>query len=129
MGNVLQQHGLAGARRRNDQRALALADWSHDINDPGRKVFFGGILVLHPKAFVGIEWGQVVEIDLVPRLLGILEIDRVDLEQREVALAFFRRADVAFDRVTGAQAETANLRSEERRVGKDGRARGERRAY
>jgi hypothetical protein len=47
------------------------------------------------QPLLGIERRQVVEVDLVARLLGVLEIDRVDLEQREVALAFFRRADLA----------------------------------
>ena len=35
---------------------------------------------------------------------------RVDLEQREIALAFLRAADVAVDGVAGAQAEAADLR-------------------
>jgi hypothetical protein len=35
---------------------------------------------------------------------------RVDLEQREVALAFLRRADLALDGIAGAQSEAADLR-------------------
>ena len=109
MRDVLQQHGLAGARRRDDQRALALADRRDDIDDARREILFGRILVFHLEPLIGIERRQVVEIDLVARLLGILEIDRVDLEQREIALAFLRGADVAFDGVAGAQTETADL--------------------
>src|SRR6188508_3152693 len=109
MRNVLQQHGLAGARRRDDQRALALAYRRYDINDPGGEILFGRILVFHPEALVGIERGQVVEIDLVARLLGVLEIDRIDLEQGEITLSFFRRANMAFDCVAGAQTETTDL--------------------
>src|SRR4029078_7882717 len=109
MRNILQQDGLAGTRRRDDQRTLAFADRCHDINDAGREVLFGRILVFHLEAFVGIEGGQIVEIDLVPRLLGILEIDWFDLEQGEITLAFFRRADMAFNSIAGAQTETANL--------------------
>ena len=48
--------------------------------------------------------------DLVPDLVGILEIDRVDLEQREIALALLGAADLPFDGIAGAQAEAANLR-------------------
>ena len=108
--DVLHQHGLAGARRRHDQGALALADRSDDVDHPCRKIFARRILELDAEALVGIERRQVVEIDLVPRLFRVLEIEGVDLEQREVALAFFRAADVAFDGVAGAQAEAADLR-------------------
>ena len=38
LGDVLQQHGLAGARRRDDQRALALALRRDDVDDPRRLV-------------------------------------------------------------------------------------------
>ncbi len=64
--------------------------------------------ILQP--LIGIERRQVVEVDLVARLLGVFEVDRVDLEQREVALAFLRRADLALDGVAGAQTEAADLR-------------------
>ena len=43
-------------------------------------------------------------------LLRVLEIDRVDLEQGEIALALLGAADLALDRVAGAQAEAADLR-------------------
>jgi hypothetical protein len=33
VGDVLQQHGLAGARRRDDQAALALADRRQQVHD------------------------------------------------------------------------------------------------
>ena len=57
----------------------------------------------------GIERRQVVEEDLVARLLRLLVVDRLDLEQGEVALAFLRRADLAGDDVAGAQVEAADL--------------------
>jgi hypothetical protein len=40
----------------------------------------------------------------------LLEVDGVDLQQREVALALLGAADVAVDRIAGAQAEAADLR-------------------
>ena len=110
VGDVLQQHGLAGTRRRHDQRALTLADRRDDVDDARRQILLGRILVLHLEPFVRIERRQVVEVDLVARLLGLLEVDRVDLEQREITFAFLRRADVAVDGIAGAQAKTANLR-------------------
>jgi hypothetical protein len=42
-------------------------------------------------------------------VLGTVEVDLVDLEQREVALAFLRRPDLARHRVAGAQAEPPDL--------------------
>ena len=108
--DVLQQHGLAGARRRHDQRALALADRRHDVDDARRQVLLGRVLVFHLEPLVRIERREVVEVDLVAGLLGVLEIDGVDLEQREIALAFLGAADVAVDGVAGAQAEAADLR-------------------
>src|SRR5690606_21484381 len=52
---------------------------------------------------------QVLEQDLVLRRFRRLAVDVVDLEQREVALAFLRRSDAAGDVVAGAQVETADL--------------------
>ena len=72
--------------------------------------FLVGVLELHLQPLVGIERRQVVEVDLVARLVRVFEVDRVDLEQREVALAVLGAADVAVDGVAGAQAEAADLR-------------------
>src|SRR6476620_5129781 len=108
--DVLHQHRLAGAWRRDDQRTLAFADWSYDVDYPCRKVFARRVLELEPKALVRKQRREVVEIDLVLGLFRIFEIERVDLEQREIAFAFFRAADVAFDGVAGAKAEAADLR-------------------
>ncbi len=57
-----------------------------------------------------VERRQVLEEDLLARPLRRLEVDRLDLDQREVALAFLRRADLARHRVAGVQVELADLR-------------------
>jgi hypothetical protein len=67
VGDVLQQHRLAGARRRDDQRALALAEGRHEIDDSRRKVLGLDALELHAEALIRIERRQVVEMDLVAR--------------------------------------------------------------
>ncbi len=108
--DVLQEHRLAGAGRRDDQGALALADRRDDVDDAGGKVLLGRIFDLELQPLVGIERRQIVEMDLVADLLRVLEIDRIDLEQREIALALFGAADQTLDRVAGAQAEAADLR-------------------
>src|SRR5262252_1858576 len=109
MRDILQQYGFAGTRRRNDQRALSFADRCNDIDNTRREVLLGRILVFHLEPLIGVERCQVVEIDLVTGLLRIFEIDRIDLEQGEIALSFFRRANMSLDGVAGAQTETANL--------------------
>ncbi len=110
VGDVLQQHGLAGARRRHDQRALAFADRRNDVDDAGREILLGRILEFHLQPLIGIERRQIVEIDLVAGFLGVLEIQRVDLEECEIALALFGAANMAVDGVAGAQSEAADLR-------------------
>ena len=65
---------------------------------------------LELDAVLGIERREVVEEDLLARHVGVLEVDRLDLDQREVALPFLRRADLAGDGVAGAQVEAADLR-------------------
>jgi hypothetical protein len=65
--------------------------------------FLRRILDFQLQPLFGIERRQVVEVDLVLGLLRVLEIDRVDLQQREIALAFLRAADLALDGVAGAQ--------------------------
>ena len=109
MRDVLQHHGLAGARRRHDQRALALAERRDQVEHPGRQVLLGRIVEFELDLLFGIERRQIVEIDPVAQPVGLLEIDAVDLEQREIALAVARRADLALDRVAGAQAEAPHL--------------------
>ena len=59
---------------------------------------------------VGKQRGQVFEQDLVLGILGRLAIDLVDFDQREIALAVLRRADLAFDRIAGVQVESPYLR-------------------
>ena len=105
--DALEQHRLAGARRRDDHAALAAADRRHQVHDAARQVVGPG-LELEP--LLRIERRQVLEEQLVAGLLRGLEIDRLDLDQREVALPFLRRADLPRHGVAGLQVELADLR-------------------
>ena len=105
--NVLQQHGLAGARRRNDQAALPLAERRQQIHDAGADVL-ANRLQLH--TFLRIERRQVVEQNLVARLVRRFEVDGFNLDQREILLALVRRTNLAADGVAGLEVELANLR-------------------
>ena len=65
---------------------------------------------LELEPLLRIERREVLEEQLVARLLGLLEVDGLDLDEREVALAFLRRTNLTGDRVAGLQVELANLR-------------------
>src|SRR4029079_8513491 len=104
-----EDHRLAGAGLRGDESALALPERRDQIDDAGGQVLAGRIVDLHPEAFVRVERRQVVEVDLVPRFLRILEVDAVHLEEREVTLALFGPANLAIDGVAGTQREPADL--------------------
>ena len=110
LGNVLQEHRLAGARRRDNQGALALADRRNDIDDARRQILSSRILNFELQALVGIERGQVVEMDLVPGLLRVLEVDRVAFEQREIPFSLLGASDDALDRIAGSEPEPPDLR-------------------
>src|SRR5262249_40160920 len=56
-----------------------------------------------------IERVEVVEEDLLARLLRRLEVDRLDLQQREVPLGVLRRPDLAGNSVAGAKIEAPDL--------------------
>ena len=60
--DILQQHRLAGARRRHDQRALPLADRRDQIDDARRQILAGRILDLELEPLIGIERRQIVEV-------------------------------------------------------------------
>ena len=57
-----------------------------------------------------VERRQVFEEHLLAGPLRRLEVDRFDLDQREVAFAVLRRPNLAGDGVAGVQIELANLR-------------------
>ena len=108
-GDVLEHHRLADARRRDDQRALALALRRDDVDHPRRLVLDRRIVRVERQLALGIERREIVEIDAVADHVGIVEIDRDQPGQREIALAVLGPADLAFDRVAGAQAELPDL--------------------
>jgi len=108
--DVLQHHRLAGLRLRDDESALAFADRRDQIEDAPGDVFGRSVAALEMKGLAREQRRQVFEQDLVLRHLRRFAVDVIDLEQRKVALAFFRRADAAGDVVAGTQIETTDLR-------------------
>src|SRR6185369_8477488 len=93
-----------------DQSALAFADRGDDVDNPCRKVFSRRVFEFEPETLIRKQRRQIIEIDLVLGLFRVFKIERVDLQQCEIAFAFFRAADVAFDGIAGAEAEATDLR-------------------
>src|SRR5437763_15849359 len=102
----LQQHGLAGARRRYDQSALPFAHWSEKVHHARTDVLAHGLLL---NALLRIKRGQVVEEDLVARFIGRFKVDGFDLHQRKILLALVWRTHLNADGVTGFQVELTYL--------------------
>ena len=91
IGDVLEQRRLAGARRRDDQAALAFAERRHQIHDP-RRVTIGHGLELDP--LVRIDRGQLFE---GPKVLILGRLVVVDLEQTGQLRAAIAAAGLAVD--------------------------------
>ena len=106
VGDVLQQHGLAGARRRNDQTALAFAQRGQQVHDAGAGVVADGFQL---DALLRIQRRQVVEQDLVAGFVRGLEVDGFNLDEREVFFPFVWRAHLAADGVASLEVELADL--------------------
>ena len=90
---VWKHHRLAGARRRDDQPALTLADGRDEIDTTRATKLLGG-WASHPQTFVRVERRQVVEENFLARHVGRFKVDGFDLlDEREITLAFFGRAN------------------------------------
>ena len=81
-----------------------------DIDHPRREILAGWILNFEPQTLIGIERRQVVEVDLMPGLFGVLEVDPVAFKQREIPLPFLGASDDAFDRIASSEPQPPDLR-------------------
>ena len=110
MRDVLQENCFTRARRRHDQSTLALAERRDDIDDARREILDRRIFDLKLQPLRRIERRQVIKVTLVLGFFGIFEIDVGDFEKGEIALAIFGRANLAFDRISGSECKSADLR-------------------
>src|SRR5690606_22479446 len=94
---------------RHDQAPLALADGGDEVDDAAGEVLGAAVARLQYQPLVGEQWRVVLEEDLVAGVFRRVEVDVIDLEQGEVALAFLGGADLAGDAVAGAQVEAPYL--------------------
>src|SRR5512132_1739740 len=103
----LQQHRLTRSRWRDDQSALTFSQWGYQVDDSGRKIFLSD---LHLQHLVWIQRREIVEEHVLAGLIGRLEVDRLNLDQGEIAFAFFRRTNLPADGIAGAQIKLSYLR-------------------
>ena len=107
LGDLLDDDGLAGARRGDDEAALPLADRRDEVHDAHIHVLRVG---LEAQALLRIERGELVERDFLVDDVGRLVVDRLDAQQREVPLAVLRRADLPLHDRAGLDPEPPDLR-------------------
>ena len=106
VGQLLEDRGLAGLRRRDDEAALALAEGAQQVHDARRRVVLVG---LEAQALLGVQRRELLEHGALARGVRVHAVDAVDLEQRVVLLVVLGLADLAGDLVAAAQAEAADL--------------------
>ena len=105
----LQQHRLTRSRRSYDQCTLALSYRCHKVHDACRdlcRIAFD----LEIQLLVRVKRSKIVKKYFLSRLFRGLEINGLDLDQREISLALFRRPYLAGDSVAGPQIEFTDLR-------------------
>src|SRR5215472_421987 len=107
VGDLLEERRLAGFRRRDDERALALADRAEEIEDASAHLERRR---LHLQPDIGIDGDELVEDSSTADRFRILAVDRLDLEDAVILLVVFRIADLTGDEVAGAQLEATDLR-------------------
>ena len=106
VGDVLEQHRLAGLRRADDQGALALAERVDEVDQPLAEVLR---VALEVDQLVRVDRGQVAEDGPAAGGLDVDAVDRVDAEHAPVLLGVARGADGAADAVADPEAEAADL--------------------
>ena len=106
VGDLLEEHRLAGLGRGDDQGALALAERVDQVDQALAEVLGVGLEV---DQLDRVDRGQVVEERAAARRVGVDAVDAVDAEQAPVLLAVTRGADDAGDAIADAQAGAAHL--------------------
>src|SRR4029079_16533283 len=87
--------------------ALALANRRHQVHHAAGQILESRFQL---EALLRIERREVLEKQLLARLIRGLEVERFDFDQREISLAFLRRSNLTGHRAAGLQIELADLR-------------------
>ena len=84
LGHLLDDHGLTGLGRRDDEATLALAHGGDQVDDARRVGLRGG---LHAQLLGGVDGGQLAEFAARLRLLNRHAVHGVDAHEGVVLLA------------------------------------------
>ena len=107
IGDLLEDGGLAGFWRRDDQTALAAPHGGDQVDQAGRQRVAVGFQV---KAVIGENRGQVFKAFTQFGALRLHPVDRFHLQQPVVPLGLARRTHMPDDHIAVAQAVTPDLR-------------------
>src|SRR5207245_10002887 len=99
-------HGRCGPARGAEQAALSLAHRRDEVHHPSA-IFLWIVLEVDP--LLRIERREIVKENFIAGRFGIFEVDLLNLEKREIALAFLWRPDLSRDDVSGSEIESTDL--------------------
>ena len=108
VGNLLQDDGLTGTRRSNDQCALAEAERRDHLNDAGFNARWLGEN-LQVNALVWVQRSEVLKDWQVMHGLRVTAVHALNAQEREVGFLVLWRANHAIDDVALSQTKTTNL--------------------
>ena len=110
LGDLLDDHGLTGLRRRDNQTTLALTNWGNQIDDARSE---GLSRSLHAKLLIGIDRGELGKLATCLCILDAHAVDGVNANQCVVLLTltftFTGLTDSSCDGITGAQSPTTHV--------------------
>ena len=106
VGDVLQDRGLPGLGRGDDERALPEPKRVHEVDEALAQV---GVFDLEVEHLVREDGNEVFEDRTTLGELGVDAVDRLDAEQAEILLAVLRGPRLTGDEVAGTQSEAPHL--------------------
>ena len=108
IGYGLEEHGLTGLGLGDDKAALSLADRGEHIHDAAGRILFKA--VAEKVEFLRREEGsEEIERNAVPDEFRRAAVDVLDLDQREILVAFARRTDFTGDGIAVLQGVLLDL--------------------
>ena len=106
VGDLLEEHCLAGERRGDDHPPLALPDGRKQVHNAGGHVL---PVMFQVEPTVRMQRRQVIEKGLLLGQLRVLEVDGLHANEGEVLLVVLRRPDLSGHRVACAEIEALDL--------------------
>jgi hypothetical protein len=108
VGYGFEQHGLTSLRLGHDEASLSLSDWGEHIHYTAALVVFVS-MAEKIEFLVREERGEEIERNPVTYPLRSETVDKLDLYEREVLVALFRRTDLSGHGVPVLESVLLNL--------------------